>query len=56
MEATRRSALKLALSEFCLMLVVSIVWNFVRKTNWSLFDEIGVSAITALFIYVSALK
>jgi hypothetical protein len=56
MDGAKRSAFKLAFSEFCIMFVVTVVWNFARKTNWNLWDELAIAAITALFVYVSALK
>ena len=54
MERSERSALKLALSEFCVMFVVTVVWNLVRKTDEGIFDAFGISAITALFVYFFA--
>jgi hypothetical protein len=56
MENTKRSALKLALTDFFLMFFISIVWNYFRKNGVSVIDEFGVAAITAILVYATALR
>jgi hypothetical protein len=51
METAKHSPLRLALGEFCIMFVVTVGWNLVRKSGEGVLDAFGVSAITAILIY-----
>jgi hypothetical protein len=37
--------------EFVLVLVTSIIWNFLRKTGESVLDAFGIAVLTAVFFY-----
>jgi len=52
MNESQRSALKTAVSEFLVVLVAAICWNFVRKTGESLIDAFGVAVVTAFLLYL----
>jgi hypothetical protein len=47
----RKSALRVALLDFVLMFVISVCWNFLRKSGTSVVDEFGVAFLTAVFVY-----
>ena len=51
MDNDKRAALKWALVDFVTVFVVSIAWNYIRKNGVSVFDELGIAAVTAVFVY-----
>lgn len=48
---TKQSAIRATLLEFVLVLVTSIIWNFLRKTGESVLDAFGIAVLTAVFFY-----
>ncbi len=51
MESAKRSPLKIALIEFCIVLGSELVWSLARKHGPGVVDAVGIAAVTALLTY-----
>jgi hypothetical protein len=48
---TRQSAIRATFVEFVVVLITSVIWNYVRKTGESVLDAFGIALLTAVLFY-----